>query len=561
MSFRAFLWFMLPVWGASAWSWTSLWGETHPDGAELIGWWKLEEDTRDFSSHSLHAVNHGVRFEVDRNGTRAATFDGRGAWLEIPSDPRLRLVRDDFCVALWVYTDETLDDDFGDLVTLYEPVQRVGFNLALRNNTGVTTCQANTRQLQFGIDAGTEPKWRDVGRPGNAVFVMALAVHDGYLYAGTSSNGPNETGRVFRYDGPGRWIDLGSPDKANAISAMAVHNARLYVASSRYRFAGSALPESPNVHPGGGVYRWEPENRWVEVGRLPQTEAIGGLVVYKGQLYASSLYKPAGFFRYEQDGVWTSLPTPEEHRVESLGVFNGFLWATSYDGGRIYRFDGETWKDCGQLGDNTQTYSFAVHEGKLCVGTWPSGKVFRLIDQDSWQEIGRLGEEREVMGMLVHNGKLYAGTLPSAEVYRYDGGRIWTKTARLDLTADVTYRRAWTMAQYAGQLFCGTLPSGHVHAMEAGVCVTCDHEVPAGWRHVAAVKSQGKLALYVDGKRVAESAAFDPARFDLTTDAPLRIGAGAGDFFRGRIRDVRFYRGSLGPSDVARLAQERPTSR
>jgi hypothetical protein len=34
------------------------------------------------------------------------------------------------------------------------------------------------------------------------------------------------------------------------------------------------------------------------------------------------------------------------------------------------------WSDCGQLGNNTQTYSFAVYKGRLYVGTWPSGRVY-----------------------------------------------------------------------------------------------------------------------------------------------------------------------------------------
>ena len=83
------------------------------------------------------------------------------------------------------------------------------------------------------------------------------------------------------------------------------------------------------------------------------------------------------------------------------------------------------------------------------------------------------------------------------------------------------YRRAWTMAQYQGRLFCSTLPSGRVHSLEAGPCVTHDRELAPGWQHVAAVKHGGVLRLYVDGKPVAESAEFDPAKFDLTTDEPL----------------------------------------
>src|SRR5262249_13578809 len=191
----------------------------------------------------------------------------------------------------------------------------------------------------------------------------------------TASNGRQDVGRVYRHDGPGRWYDCGAPDKCNAVSALAVHQGKLYAASSKYRFAGSALEESKNENHGGGIYRHEGGTRWAEVGRLPATEAVGGMAVFKGRLYASSLYKPAGFFRYEADGRWAALAVPDGKRVESLGVFNGYLWATSYDGGRVYRFDGTEGKDFGQLGDNTQTYSLAVHRGRLGVGTWASGRA------------------------------------------------------------------------------------------------------------------------------------------------------------------------------------------
>ena len=42
-------------------------------------------------------------------------------------------------------------------------------------------------------------------------------------------------------------------------------------------------------------------------------------------------------------------------RVEALTVHDGFIYASSYDGGHVHRFDGKTWTDCGQIGDNTTT--------------------------------------------------------------------------------------------------------------------------------------------------------------------------------------------------------------
>ena len=43
------------------------------------------------------------------------------------------------------------------------------------------------------------------------------------------------------------------------------------------------------------------------------------------------------------------------------------------------------------------------------------------------------------------------------------------------------------------------------------------------------------------------------AKFDLTTDAPLLIGAGAGDYFRGALADVRLYRRALGAEEIGEL--------
>ena len=527
------------------------------DGAAPLAHWRLAGDATDSSAGPFDARNRGgVAFTATGPGGApgAASFDGRAAHLEVRPDPRLCPGTGDFTLALWAHTDAAPDGDAGgDLVSLYDEQKRIGFNLSLRTNAGATGT-ANVRQLQFGIDAGVEPRWTDEGRPGSAVLAFALAVHDGRLYAGTADNGPGATGRVYRFDATGQWTDCGAPDRCNAVTSLTSYNGALYAASGKYRFAGSALPESDNPHVGGGVFRYEGGDRWSEVGRLPGVEAVGGMAAFNGRLYASSLYKPAGFFRYESEHKWTALPVHDGKRVVSLAAFNGALWAGSYDGAHVYRYDEAKWEDLGQLGDDTQTYAFAVHRGRLCVGMWPSGKVYRRGD-DGWDDLGRLGDELEVMGMLVHNGHLYGGTLPLAAVFRYDGERGWTKTAQLDKTPGAKYRRAWTMAAFDGRLFCSTLPSGNVHSLETGPCVTFDRELPHGWQHVAAVKRGGILQLYVNGTPVAESRRFDPARFDLANDAPLRIGAGSGDYFHGSLSDVRFYRRALSEAEIHGLAK------
>jgi hypothetical protein len=443
----------------------------------------------------------------------------------------------DFIVGVSFATDERVRHDLGDLISLWNADTRHGFHLGLRNNTGCTGSQSNWRQLQFGIDAGTEPAWRDEGRPGASLYGFALCVHDGALYIATCEPGRDQAGRVYRYAGPGDWTDLGRLDGANAVTALASYRGRLYAATGKYRLGGSALPESENAQPGGKVYRLDANDRWELVGDLSPTEAVAALVNFDGQLYASSLYRPAGFFRYEADGRWTALPTPNEKRVEALAVHNGSLYAGSYDSGSVYRFDGERWSDLGLVGENTQTYSFATYMGHLHVGTWPSGRVFRLSAENQWADTGRLGEELEVMGMLVHNGAYYAGTLPLAQVYRYDIDR-WTPLKQLDVTPDVKYRRVWTMATFQGRLFCTTLPSGKVWSMNAGACVTCDRELPAGWHKVVAQRKGNRLKLFVDGVLAAESFPFEAGLSLATRGVTLKVGDGPRGPFRGQMKDV-----------------------
>ena len=349
---------------------------------------------------------------------------------------------------------------------------------------------------------------------------------------------------------------------------MTVFNGKLHVGTGKYRVAGSSLNESENLHLGGKVFRYEGGTRWTDCGQLPQTEAVGGLVVFRDQLYASSLYKPAGFFRYENDKKWTSLAVPEgiepmtrdtvTRRVVPLTIHEGHIYAGSYDGGHVYRFDGKAWTDCGQLSNNTQTYSFAQYHGRLYVGTWPSGRVYRFDGLHKWADVGRLGEELEVMGMAVHNGRFIAGTLPLGEVYGYEGETSWKKLARLDHTPNVKYRRVWTMAEHDGQLFASTLPSGKVFAYSAGQQTMWGHSLSPGWHHVAAIKSANRLMLYVNGELVAQTPPFDATSYPVDTSQPLQLGTGTNGPLNGAMADVRIYRRALRSTEIAALAKQNP---
>ena len=527
----------------------------------LLAHWKLATDAKDSAEGEHHAGNHGVRFTGD-----GAVFDGARAWLEVPQAKSLQFGTDDFSIAAWIHTAKELDDVLGDVMTCYDAKTRTGFTISLMNYAGVTNAQSNWRNVLFGIDAGhIDKEWTDCGRPGTNQQVKSLSVYDGGLYAATWEPDADKAGHVYRYAGGKRWVDCGSPDKANAIAALAVYNGRLYAGSELYSGGGSSLPLSLNKNHGGSVFRYEGETKWTNVGKIADVRSVSGLAVFKSKLYAGTGTTGAwrdtprlrGMYRYDGDGKWTSCGCPDL-RVVHLSVHNGNLYGLSYDAGGFFRYDGGTkWTRLGPLPDTTQVYGTAVYEGNLFAGTWPTGSVFRFDGPQQWAHAGRLGEEKEVMGMSVYNGQMYAGTLPFADVYRYEGGSKWVTTGRLDHTPDVRYRRAWSMAVFDGKLFCGTLPSGRVLSLEAGRNATYDHALPAGWHHLAAIKSKDELHLYLDGNLVSRSTKFEPAKYSLDVRGPLKIGFGQHDYFNGKMKDVRIYKRALVASEIKELSAGR----
>lgn len=518
----------------------------------LIAHWPLSEDARDASGNENHGEAYGAVF---RDG--AAWFDGRGPYIEVPHAETLAFGTRPFTISVRVSTERALDHVLGDVLCKFDPATRRGINFGLLNYAGVTSSQCNHRNVFFGIDdAKLDPQWTDCGRPGNAVCVFSLCVHDGNLYAGTFEMGKDEAGHVFRYAGNQNWIDCGVPYPASAVSALAEFDGALYAAVSHYRSRGSAMADPANDTMGGKVFRYAGGVKWVDCGTLPNPEAIFGLAVYKGMLYASSMYAPPGLYRYDGGTTWSYCGHPGG-RIEALTVYRGHLYGAGFDEhfGGVYRYlGGEQWADCGTPEGTTQTYSFMSHYGDLYVGTWPGGAVFRYDGEKGWRHAGRLGEELEVMPLAVYNGKMYGGTLPLAHVYRYEKDGQWTFTGQLDTTPDAKYRRAWSMAVYDGRLFCGTLPSGRVFSIRAGQAASYDRALEPGWRHLAAVRDADRLRLFVDGAQVAESVPFEPDSFDLTTSAPLTIGFGPHDYFNGAMRDLRIYNRALDARDIQSLA-------
>jgi Concanavalin A-like lectin/glucanases superfamily len=551
------------------------------DGDGLIGSWDLAVDGRDGSGHGRDAVPRGdPEFRLSRTpgGPRSvARFGGGASRLEVP-DPGI--AEADFSLTAWVNAGGATTT-IGDIAAMFDPTERRGFSLGLNHSSSCGN-HGNDRNLFFGLDAGSVPAWTNRGRPSaSTIMVCALAVHEGDLYAATWEAGTSNAGHVYRLSGDA-WVDCGRPWNANAVTRLAVHDGGLYAGVSRLRGGGSGMPDSVNQGAGGRVLRYEGGTDWSDRGQLHGADSVAGLVPFDGDLYAIPMYSE-GLFRLAGSEGWISCGTPDR-RLLALGVHAGALYGAGNDhadvvsaiaqtaagivvparspegGGGVFRFDGgQSWTSLGLQPDTTQVYSIETYDGGMFIGTWPHGIVYRHAGGASWESSGQLGAETEVMNLLAYNGKLYAGTLPGAQVQRFDGDGRWAVVGMLDRTPDVLYRRAASMVVYRGELFCGTLPSGTVHSMRAGLVVSDDRSLRAGWSHVAAVRTGAAVELYVDGSLVGQEVGdAAPARRGNGTGT-LVLGSGPRGGFDGELAAVRLFGRALTAAEVGSVATLPPS--
>jgi len=171
----------------------------------------------------------------------------------------------------------------------------------------------------------------------------------------------------------------------------------------------------------------------------------------------------------------------------------------------------------------TQIHCLQAVGGKLHAGTWPQGYVLRYENNGEWSNIGRLGlsegmyQCNEINDLTVHNGKLYTGVIPKAQVYRYESDGHWNLlgclASRPDYADDKvdTWRRVTSLVPYQGKLFASTSSCkgrsidvdpdgtlGRVYALQTGQVVSHERDIGSNWTHLAAVREDKQLRLYVE---------------------------------------------------------------
>jgi len=545
--------------------------------AGLVGYWKLEGDCADYSGLGNHGLNHGV---VLKEG-KAARFDGLGSYVEVPASATLQLGKGDFTVTAWVKCHEGARFT-GDIVNKYDPETRRGLNLHISASSPGYSSVSDARYVQFGIDNAVEGEWADCGRPWpENTLISTLTVFEGQLYTGIADAlAPEQACHVFRYAGGQDWVDcgrVGSNLECPSVMGLIVHKGKLYAATGAWNYWNLEAYGHPSV------YRYEGGATWHDCRLDTPGKRITSLASLGEDLYASD---DAGFtYRYEADGKWVVCGQTPDYKLLSMMVFQDRLYGGASS--LIHRYAGKpAWDIVAEFNpvDICQVHTFAVYEGKLWAGTWERGRLMRRDGDLDWAASGDTGalndtvmrEDRpsynnEINDLVVYNGKLYAGVIPKGEVWRYDGDHttlVKRLVNNLDYSPEVhaSWRRVPSMTSFEGKLYCGTSTAsgvpeaaptdeaGKVFCWQAGQVIAYEQDLSARWHHLAAIREAGRLRLYIEGKLVSSSEAFDPADYDLSNNRPLLIGFGAENYFCGELREVRLYDRALDEGRIKNLA-------
>ncbi|MBD3330510.1 DUF11 domain-containing protein [Candidatus Peregrinibacteria bacterium] len=284
----------------------------------------------------------------------------------------------------------------------------------------------------------------------NNIWISALAIYNGELYAGTYDDPLTTGGEVWRYNGGTSWTKVSTDGFGNAnnslIRDLDVYNNELYA---------SVEPLPPHGGVPSSVWKYN-GSTWTQFGPDyfgdVNNTAIRDSEINEGKIYFSLKNNTTGVEIWEYDGT-----TLSQVNIDAFGEinnssallfsFNNKLYAGARNdtlGARIYRYDGgTTWTPISSFGfdgdtNNIITYFGVDYNNYLIVGTFnqTSGTEIWKYDGNSWEQINNDGfgggssYRHTAGGVILYNNKVYTGVanIPN-------GAEVW-KLRSSDLSLD-----------------------------------------------------------------------------------------------------------------------------
>ena len=288
----------------------------------------------------------------------------------------------------------------------------------------VGTVEGQTNADQGHVYRFDGSRWIDLGAPWKSNGVTAMASFDGRLYVGVSRvllhySGLEPTvshhigGKVFRYQ-DGRWVDCGQLFGLDGVNGMIVFRGKLHV-------SGFYQP---------GLFRYEGGQEWTSLGS-PGGMRPEALVLYNGAIYATG-YDEGAVYRFDGEKWSHTGQLGDATQVYGMAIHRGKLHAGSWPKATVYRYEGDdNWVSTGRLGEELEVMGPNIYNGKMYFGSLPLARIFRHDGDHRWMSVGRIDHTpdvkyRRAWSMAVYQGRLFVGTLPSGHVWSFEAGKSAT---------------------------------------------------------------------------------------------------------------------------------------
>jgi hypothetical protein len=283
--------------------------------------------------------------------------------------------------------------------------------------------------------------WQDLGgAPPRCNCVNSITYHNGEIFVSTGrmdSNGSrlgdakntNPGGNVYRIEND-QWIDCGNPAAQGALPDDGPglfpygYTGKADDTHSLTSFRGELFVGS---HHRRGLYKYMGDQNWKLIGPDLRIMAVS---MHENELYA--LINGGGVYRYEGDSDWTYCGAPQRSTQTYCGVtYRGKLHVGTWPECEIVRYEGgEDWTVIGRIGYEREVMATALYNGKCYFGTLPMANVFRM-DSNGFTYVGNVDNHpdyflRRAWSMSVHDGRMYVGTLPSGLVQSLQAGCMTT---------------------------------------------------------------------------------------------------------------------------------------
>lgn len=251
-------------------------------------------------------------------------------------------------------------------------------------------------------------------------YISSLVEYNGELYAAGwfDTAGGVPVHNIAKWNGSS-WSAVGSGIHGS-VWTLAVYNGALY-AGGTIDTAGGV-----SVH---NIAKWDGA-QWADVdsGVGPFSGVIACLVVYDGRLYAGGTFRSAGSVQANNIAVWndttwsalgSGLGTSYRGTIESIALYQGFLYATVFDGtDSIATWDGSSWTifaGANHPSNNVGIDVLSVFDNILIAGGafdtigGIASKGLAQWNGTIWSDFGGATSGFHVDALNTYNGHLYAG--------------------------------------------------------------------------------------------------------------------------------------------------------